>query len=113
MIHQNATPCRDSAALREEVIRACFFMRDRLGYFVGTWGNISVRLEDGLLVTRPAILTDEVYIDQHWAFGDAVVEVPGYDVKILPTSGVISEAVLWMVCAEAFAAPDPNVSPGR
>ena len=59
MIHQNATPCRDSAALREEVIRTCFFMRDRLGYFVGTWGNISVRLEDGLLVTPSRMAYEE------------------------------------------------------
>jgi hypothetical protein len=43
---------------------------------------------------------DEIFISQHWDFGDAVVEVPGYDVRILPTSGVVSEAVLWMVNAE-------------
>ena len=51
MCHDSTTACRDSVAIREQVIRTCFFMRDRLGYFVGTWGNISVRLDDGLLVT--------------------------------------------------------------
>jgi hypothetical protein len=36
---------------------------------------------------------DEILIDQHWPEGDAVVEVPGYDIPILPTSGVISHQV--------------------
>jgi hypothetical protein len=43
---------------------------------------------------------DEILIDQHWAAGDAVAGVDGYDVKILPTSGVLSESVYWMVNAE-------------
>jgi hypothetical protein len=48
----------------------------------------------------PAIGTGETWIDQKWAFGDAVATVPGYDVKILPTSGIIAEAVLRLVCDE-------------
>lgn len=44
-------PFEDSVALRREIIDTCFYMRDKLGYFVGTWGNISVRLADGVLVT--------------------------------------------------------------
>jgi hypothetical protein len=47
-----------------------------------------------------ARLPDEPYINQHWAKGDAVATVPNYDIKCLPTSGVIAEAVLWMVHAE-------------
>ncbi len=47
-----------------------------------------------------ALGDDEIFINQHWAFGDAVATVPGYDIKILPTSGVIADAVLWMVTAE-------------
>lgn len=43
---------------------------------------------------------DEIFINQHWALGDAVVDVPGYDVKILPTSGVIGQSILWMLQAE-------------
>jgi L-fuculose-phosphate aldolase len=35
-------------------------MRDRLGYFVGTWGNISVRIEGGLLVTPSRMKLEEV-----------------------------------------------------
>lgn len=43
---------------------------------------------------------NEPLIEQHWAHGDAVVEVPGYDIRILPSSGVICHAVLWSVNAE-------------
>lgn len=45
----------------------------------------------------------EVFIDQGWAFGDAVVPLAGYDVPMIPTSGVLSEAVLWMTTAEIAA----------
>ncbi len=42
----------------------------------------------------------EIFIDQHWALGDAVVEIPGYDVRILPTSGAIAQSIFWMLEAE-------------
>lgn len=42
----------------------------------------------------------ELYIDQRWAMGDAAVTVPGYDVRILPPSGVIGEAIFWSINAE-------------
>ena len=51
MSNPPVTPLEDTIALRQKVIDTCFLMRDRLGYFVATWGNISVRLADGLLVT--------------------------------------------------------------
>lgn len=50
-----------------------------------------------------AVLGDEVMIDQHWGFGDAVVECPGYDVRMLPTSGVMAETVIWSVVSEMHA----------
>ena len=53
-----------------------------------------------------AVPVGEPYIDQHWAKGDAVAEIPGYDIRCLPTSGILSEAVLWMVHAEMFASPE-------
>lgn len=46
---------------------------------------------------------NELLIDQCWCFGDASVTVPGYPVRILPTSGVIAQAVVWMVNAELHA----------
>ena len=54
-----------------------------------------------------ALPAEEIVINQHWAFGDAVVPLPGYDVKILPTSGVIAEAVVWMVHAEMLRMREP------
>jgi L-ribulose-5-phosphate 4-epimerase len=51
MSQQPAIVHQDAMELRQAVIRTCRFMRDRLGYFVGTWGNISVRVGEGLLVT--------------------------------------------------------------
>ncbi|HOE97754.1 MAG TPA: class II aldolase/adducin family protein [Candidatus Sumerlaeota bacterium] len=44
-------PFADTTALRRQVIDTCFLMRDRLGYFISTWGNMSVRVEEGLLLT--------------------------------------------------------------
>ncbi len=44
----------------------------------------------------------DIYIDQRWALGDAIVTVPGYDVKILPPSGVIGEYLFWAINAEAL-----------
>ncbi len=48
---ESATPLHDTADLRRQVISTCLFLRDKLGYFIGTWGNISVRVEEGLLLT--------------------------------------------------------------
>ncbi len=60
MANPPATPLKDTTELRREVIAACFTLRDRLGYFVGTWGNISVRVEGGLLVTPSRMKYEEV-----------------------------------------------------
>jgi hypothetical protein len=42
----------------------------------------------------------DIVIDQYWAAGDADVSLPGYPIKIIPTSGVMAETVFWMVNAE-------------
>lgn len=47
-----------------------------------------------------AVAPGQIVIDQHWALGDAAVEIPGYDIKILSPSGVLSEAILGAVNAE-------------
>jgi len=49
---------------------------------------------------RESLRPDEIFIDQHWPFGDAVVQFPGYDIKILPPSGVVAEAVIEMFASE-------------
>ena len=48
---QEITRCfQDSEELRNDVIRTCLFLRD-IGFCIGTWGNISIRLKDGILIT--------------------------------------------------------------
>jgi L-fuculose-phosphate aldolase len=63
MNQPSAPICRDTRELREAIIATCLLMRDRLGYFVGTWGNISVRVEDGLLVTPSRMNYDLLVAD--------------------------------------------------
>ncbi len=54
--------------------------------------------------TRPEhFRSGEVLIDQCWPDGDAALPIAGYDVGICPPSGVMSEALLWMLTAEAWA----------
>ena len=45
----------------------------------------------------------DIYIDPYWKHGDAVVEVPGYDIKIMPPSGVVMVACYWMLIGETMA----------
>ena len=47
-----------------------------------------------------ALRKDRVVIDPYWSFGDGGVAVPGYDIRILPPSGVVQTACLWMVVGE-------------
>ena len=51
---------------------------------------------------RPAPGMDpgELFVEQHWPFGDCAVQFPGYDIKIIPPSGVAAEAITGMVLAE-------------
>ncbi|MBT4482628.1 MAG: hypothetical protein HOC71_03010, partial [Candidatus Latescibacteria bacterium] len=44
----------------------------------------------------------DIYIDPYWKHGDSVVEVPGYDTKILPPSGVVMITSYWMVIGETL-----------
>jgi len=46
----------------------------------------------------------EHFVNQHWAFGDAEVEVPGYPHRICPASGYIAQAVLRLFEAGMFCA---------
>jgi len=42
----------------------------------------------------------ELFIAQSWEFGDADVVVPGYDINIAPTSGLLTVEIYLMLCAE-------------
>jgi len=58
---------------------------------------------EGLPVPIDYSLID-VYINPYWQHGDAVVEVPDYDTKILPPSGVVMSTCYWMLIGETLAA---------
>jgi hypothetical protein len=45
----------------------------------------------------------ELFINQHWDYGDAVVEVPGFPLRICPTSGHIAQGILRMFSAGLLA----------
>lgn len=39
----------------------------------------------------------DMLIDSQWIYGDAAITLPGYDVPILPASGVLQTAIFWTV----------------
>lgn len=45
----------DSIALRQQIIDTCLTLRAQ-GYMFGTWGNVSVRLDDGNILITPSKL---------------------------------------------------------
>ena len=42
----------------------------------------------------------DVLIDAQWAYGDAAVDVPGYDIPVLPPSGFLAAGIYRMIQAE-------------
>ena len=50
----------------------------------------------------PDMTTIDIYIDPYWKHGDAVVEVSGYDTKIIPPSGVVMITAYWMIIGETM-----------
>lgn len=59
-------------------------------------------LGEGLPVELDYNLFD-IYIDPYWRYGDGVVQVPGYDIKIIPASGVVMITLYWMILGETMA----------
>ena len=41
-------------------------------------------------------------IQPRWPFGDALVPVPNYDIKILPSSGILQTAIYWAVVGSMY-----------
>lgn len=64
----DVAPYSDSNVLRREIIDACRYLSD-LGFCIGTWGNVSVRVEEGILLTPSRVnydimaLNDLVIVD--------------------------------------------------
>lgn len=46
------------------------------------------------------VLYHILYLDLGWPLTDACVRVPGYDVPILPASGVFQAAIYWALADE-------------
>jgi hypothetical protein len=42
----------------------------------------------------------EIHIDAYWRYADASLYFPGYDIKVIPASGVVMTATLWALNAE-------------
>lgn len=38
-----------------------------------------------------------IWVDPMWPWDDAVVEVPGYDIPLLPPSGIVNSAIAWEI----------------
>ena len=51
------TPLEDTEQLRKDVIRMCLRLREK-GHFIGTWGNLGIRVVEGLLVTPTRLSYD-------------------------------------------------------
>ena len=48
----------------------------------------------------PEPASNILYIDPAWPLADGCVAIPGYDVPILPASGVIQAAIYWTIASE-------------
>ncbi len=44
-----------------------------------------------------------IHIDAYWRHGDGALSIPGYDIRIVPPSGVIMTTTLWMLTAQTAA----------
>lgn len=44
---------KDTPELRQSIIDCCLWMEEK-GFVIGTWGNVSVRLEDGNILITPS-----------------------------------------------------------
>jgi len=48
----------------------------------------------------PEPVSNILYIDPAWPLTDGCVTVPGYDIPILPASGVVQAAIYWTIASE-------------
>ncbi|MFK0570237.1 hypothetical protein [Endozoicomonas sp.] len=64
-------------------------------FFINQAGAPSIWLQGGMESNRIALNDNRVVIDQRWTFGDAVLSLPGYDIRAIPESGVIQNCLFW------------------
>jgi hypothetical protein len=48
----------------------------------------------------PEPASNILYIDPAWPLADGCITIPGYDVPVLPASGVIQAAIYWTIASE-------------
>ncbi len=60
MVNLPVIPANDGIELRWEVVRACGLLKDRLGYFLGNWGSVAVRVQGGLLTTPAGMKHEDI-----------------------------------------------------
>ena len=64
-------------------------------FFVNQVGATSVWLQGGMENNPITLKEKRVVIDQGWTFGDAVLSLPGYDIRAIPESGVVQNCLFW------------------
>jgi hypothetical protein len=62
--------------------------------------NIHLVYSDVQPAEPPEPANNILYIDPGWPLADGCVTVPGYDIPILPASGVIHAAIYWTIASE-------------
>jgi len=62
MNYEIVKPFRDTVELRKEIIDTCLLLY-KMGYFIGTWGNVSVRIDRGFLIKPSRVEYDKMQID--------------------------------------------------
>ncbi len=74
---------KDCLKLRQEIINTCLWLKEK-GLIIGTWGNISVRLDDGNILITPSKVAYETMKPEDLV----VISIDGNKVsgELLPTS---------------------------
>jgi hypothetical protein len=81
-----------------------YYRRPREAY--GTVRRLGGRIAEVIAGTDAPETGDprpDLVIRPCWPYTDALVELPGYDVRILPASGILQTAVFWAVMGAASA----------
>jgi len=95
------------------VVAMCYMVipTDKVLETLGKGCRVVIACPHGLPVElrgKPNLL----WLDLGWQVGDAVVPVPGYDVKMLPASAVMQMSALYALVAE-MVGEDPSLQPRK
>ena len=63
--------------LKQEIIRRCLLM-EKIGYFVGTWGNISARVLEGMIVTPSKVQYNTLSLSDFVTVSNDGAVLPGH-----------------------------------